>query len=132
MGGNCSRAGLSMKRSVAIATVAATTLFILTAGGIAAQAATTFKVTRFDDPAPGACTASNCSLREAILAANSNPGTDTIQVPAGLYTLTIPGELPITDGVVIEKTGSGTAATVNANGTITGARAFKVSTVGCQ
>jgi len=116
-----------MKRSLTFATVAATTLFILTAGGVPAEASTTFKVTRFDDPVPGSCLAGNCSLREAIMAANANPGTDTIQVPAGLYTLTVPGELPITDSVVIEKTGSGSTATVNANGTITGARAFEIT-----
>lgn len=128
MNGIRSWAGLfSMKRSLIFATVAATTLFILTANGIRAEAAATFKVTRFDDPTPGSCVAGNCSLREAILAANANPGTDTIQVPAGTYRLSIPDELDITDSVVIEKTGTGTAATVNADGTVTGVRAFEIS-----
>ena len=31
------------------------------------------------------------SLREAIICANVTPGADTITVPAGTYTLTIPG-----------------------------------------
>jgi hypothetical protein len=31
------------------------------------------------------------SLREAVTAANADPGPDTIVVPAGVYRLTIPG-----------------------------------------
>lgn len=53
--------------------------------------AVTFVVTRLDDPLPNGCTAGDCSLREAALAANANDpfaGTDTIQLSAGTYTLT--------------------------------------------
>jgi CSLREA domain-containing protein len=59
------------------------------------------------------------SLREAIIEANANPGTDTIIVPAGTYDLTIPGagetagqtgDLDITDSVMIE--GAGAASTI--------------------
>ena len=32
----------------------------------------------------------DCSLREAVLKANPTPGTDTIMLAAGTYTLTIP------------------------------------------
>jgi CSLREA domain-containing protein len=39
----------------------------------------------------GACTPQDCSLREAILAANQNPGEDVILLHAGTYTLSIPG-----------------------------------------
>jgi CSLREA domain-containing protein len=35
----------------------------------------TFAVTRFDDPPPDGCATNGCSLREAVIAANSNPGT---------------------------------------------------------
>ena len=49
-----------------------------------------FAVTRGDDPSPGPCNAGDCSLREAVLAANAAPGS-TITLPAGTYTLTIPG-----------------------------------------
>jgi len=47
-----------------------------------------------NDPAYQACTsaANDCSLRGAISRANANPATTfTILVPAGIYTLTIPG-----------------------------------------
>lgn len=58
--------------------------------------ADTITVTRTDDPAGPvdgrACIPStDCSLRGAILAANANPGTDTINLPAGTYTLEIAG-----------------------------------------
>ncbi len=52
----------------------------------AAAAATTFHVTRTDDPLPGACNA-DCTLREAVIAANSGAGRDTIALPAGTYRL---------------------------------------------
>jgi hypothetical protein len=51
----------------------------------------------------------DCSLCEAVRAANASPGTDTIVIPAGTYILTIIGEdddanagdLDITDSVVL-------------------------------
>jgi CSLREA domain-containing protein len=74
----------------------------------------------YEDPGPGA----GCSLREAITAANwdtgfggcqAGSGTDTVLLPAGTYTLTIPGndedynvsgDLDIFDDLQLE--GSGT------------------------
>jgi CSLREA domain-containing protein/uncharacterized repeat protein (TIGR01451 family) len=50
--------------------------------------AATYTVTKTADTADGVCDA-DCSLREAIMAANANAGADTIIVPAGTYTLTI-------------------------------------------
>jgi CSLREA domain-containing protein len=47
----------------------------------------TFTVTKTADTADGACDA-DCSLREAVLAANATPGADTVAVPGGTYTLT--------------------------------------------
>jgi CSLREA domain-containing protein len=49
-------------------------------------------VTKQSDTDDGACTEEDCSLREAVLAANASPEADTIFVPAGLYVLTLHGE----------------------------------------
>ena len=45
------------------------------------------------NPGDGVCADINnkCSLRAAIMEANAFPGTDTIMVPNGTYTLTIAG-----------------------------------------
>ena len=54
--------------------------------------AATYTVTRFDDPTPGTCDPGDCSLREAISAANAdgyNP--DIIELAQGTYTLSIFG-----------------------------------------
>lgn len=72
----------------AIAAIVALTLIAITPAGVPAGGP--FTVTRGDDPEPNQCLASDCSLREAIIAANGNPGGDTVVVPAGVYTLSIP------------------------------------------
>ena len=54
-----------------------------------AQAAT-FTVTKTADTNDSVCDA-DCSLREAVIAANTTSDTDTIAVPAGTYTLTLIG-----------------------------------------
>lgn len=96
--------------------------------------AATFTVDRVDDPgvagqvdpAAALCTvaANDCSLRGAVRLANTTPGADTITVPAGTYTLTIPGrgedaalkgDLDITESVTI--TGAGAATTIIQGGT---------------
>ena len=73
----------------------------------------TFAVTKTADTNDGTCD-SDCSLREAIVAANAAADADTINVPAGAYTLTIAGmledagatgDLDITESVTI--TGAG-------------------------
>src|SRR6476661_3613026 len=51
-----------------------------------ANGASTFKPTRFDDPAPGSCLPRDCSLREAVIAANAAGGS-TIVLKAGIYSL---------------------------------------------
>ncbi|MBN2084130.1 MAG: CSLREA domain-containing protein [Anaerolineales bacterium] len=48
-------------------------------------------VTKTADTNDGACTGADCSLREAVIRANTCPGTQTIRVPAGTYTLTRAG-----------------------------------------
>ncbi len=63
------------------------------------------------------------SLREAIIQSNATPGPNTIIVPAGTYTLTIPGsgetggqtgDLDVTNSVTIQGAGSGSTI-VNGN-----------------
>ncbi len=68
-------------------------LLLLTSIGIPTGTASSasFNVSRFDDPIPGGCDPGDCSLREAILAANSSVGVDTIDLPAGTYSLSITG-----------------------------------------
>lgn len=53
----------------------------------------TFEPTRFDDPPPGKCKPGDCSLREAFIAANKEPGADAIKLGDGTYKLTIPETL---------------------------------------
>lgn len=50
--------------------------------------AATYPVTRFDDPIPNGCLRFDCSLREAVIAANATPVADVIALQAGTYTLT--------------------------------------------
>lgn len=86
---------------------------------------TTFTVTKTADTNDGTCNG-DCSLREAITAANANgAGADSITVPAGTYTLTIAGtgedanatgDLDITAEVTIN--GAGAGSTIIQAGTI--------------
>lgn len=52
-----------------------------------AHAFNTYTVTRTDDPAPNGCQADDCSLREAVLAANVSAGFDSVVLAAGTYVL---------------------------------------------
>jgi len=49
-----------------------------------------YTVTKTEDTADGSCD-SDCSLREAIIAANTKPGKETIIVSPGTYSLSIAG-----------------------------------------
>lgn len=70
-----------------------------------------FPVTRMDDPEPpGVCGVGDCSLREAILAANALVGPDLITLPPGAYNVNGPGayedaaafgDLDVTDDLTI-------------------------------
>src|SRR5262245_31427452 len=90
----------------------------------ASLSAKTFPVNSTTDavdsiPGDGVCAAAGgaCTLRAAIQEANALAGADTIIVPAGTYTLTIPGrgetaagagDLDITDNLTINGAGSAT------------------------
>jgi parallel beta helix pectate lyase-like protein len=90
---------------VAIFTFTSFSLFGATAHAL------TFNVSRNDDPAPDGCISGvDCSLREAVIAANANAGPDTIVLQAGTtYILSIPGtggaeegDLDVTESLTIQ------------------------------
>ncbi|MCP4549203.1 MAG: CSLREA domain-containing protein, partial [bacterium] len=64
-------------------------LLLLGSMAVALDAAT-FTVTKETDD-NGPCAVDDCTLREAIIASNNNPGFDTILIPGGTYVLSIPG-----------------------------------------
>jgi CSLREA domain-containing protein len=76
--------------------------------------ATTFPVTKIADTNDGTCDP-DCSLREAIDAANTNPGADDVPVPAGTYLLTL-GQLVVSDDVSIAGAGQ-TSTIIDGNAT---------------
>src|SRR5215510_4109048 len=75
-------------------------------GAVCIAHGTTFTVTKTADTNDGFCDA-DCSLREAIIAANNNPGQDTIAfaIASGVQTISPLTALPsITDAVIIDGT----------------------------
>ncbi len=76
----------------------------------------TFLVTKTTDTADGACDA-DCSLREAVIAANLTSEADTIELPEGTYTLSLSavgvgldeesGDLDVLNPLTIVGTGLG-------------------------
>ncbi len=73
---------------------------------ILTMASQTFTVNSTNDNDDGTCDSTHCSLREAINAANSNPGPDTIAFNisgAGPHTITVGSALPtITEAMTID------------------------------
>jgi CSLREA domain-containing protein len=89
--------------SISRCLVPAALLFGLTA----ALSAATFTVNSAADTDDGVCNAASCTLREAINAANANPGTDTIRFSIGTGAKTIAplSSLPaITEPVTLDGT----------------------------
>jgi CSLREA domain-containing protein len=84
---NLKMARIDLLRFVLIALLACGALLIHAPPARAA----TFIVTRTDDPAPNGCVPADCSLREAIIAANAATGTDSVSLPFGTYLLAITG-----------------------------------------
>jgi len=77
--------------------------------------ATSLTVNKVNDTADGSCDVIDCSLREAVIAANLSPGDDTITLPSGLYLLSLvgqgedlaaTGDLDITDNITLIGAGS--------------------------
>ncbi|MEO8275830.1 MAG: choice-of-anchor Q domain-containing protein [Thermoanaerobaculia bacterium] len=66
-------------------------LLLLLLGSAAPASAFDFIVTRYNDPAPDGCLPDDCSLREAVIAANATSDADRILLSAGVYTLTLFG-----------------------------------------
>ena len=100
-------------------------LAVLLLGATSAHART-YVVTLKTDNKPGACTKSDCTLREAVIAANKHHGADTVVLPSRKrYVLSIPstgedkaanGDLDITSGrLKVVHPGRGTA-TIDAKG----------------
>lgn len=113
--GVSARVGTCRSRLAAAAAVLWVALVACLAPGTL-QAAT-FNVTKTADTNDGTCDA-DCSLREAIVAANALAGSDTVVVPAGTYSLTrtgnddnsANGDLDITSVMTI--TGAGAGSTI--------------------
>lgn len=99
-------------------------LWSLGAGVVPAARAAGFTVTKFDDSNDDVCD-EDCSLREAIRAANAAAGPDTITLGSGVFSLTLSGanedlatsgDLDITEPLTI--TGAGPGQTIIDGGAI--------------
>ncbi|HYX19586.1 MAG TPA: CSLREA domain-containing protein, partial [Thermoanaerobaculia bacterium] len=77
------------------------------AGGAGVAVGATFTVNSNADTDDGVCNAANCTLREAIEAANATPGPDDIHfaIGSGAKTIALLSPLPtITDPVTLDAT----------------------------
>jgi CSLREA domain-containing protein len=74
-----------------------------------------FTVTTTQDRAT-VCKLGDCSLREAVMAANACPGRNLINVPAGRYKLTLGHDLEITEEVTIIGAGRDTTVVEDVSG----------------
>lgn len=93
----------------------------LAAAGTVPARADVFNVTKIADTADGACN-QDCSLREAVTAANAATGADVILLPAGTYQL-FTGSLALTDDLTVLGSGAN-ATTVDGGGQ---SRVFEVA-----
>src|SRR5262245_16406695 len=107
----------------------------LVAGGLAvaallaapsAASGVTYHPTRTDDPSPNGCKKKNCSLREAVIAANANGGGKIVLRPDKRYVLSrkgsgedaaLTGDLDVYGLLEVTTKGRrGPMATIDANG----------------
>ncbi|HYO61025.1 MAG TPA: choice-of-anchor Q domain-containing protein [Actinomycetota bacterium] len=77
--------GRVFRVAVAVATMAAAAAVSVTTAH-----AGFFSVTTQTDHVPGACDSTDCTLREAVIAANATPEGDVINLQPGTYVLSIP------------------------------------------
>ena len=91
--------------------------------GNAAAAGNSYVPNKTGDHPPNGCTHRDCTLREAVIAANAHPGRDTILLARTTYDLSIPrtgeddpntGDLDVSDPLVIKHKGKGRAV-IDAN-----------------
>ena len=91
----------------------------LPSGSVQAETEATFNVTKTADTNDGTCSPTDCSLREAIIAANATAAADTINLPAGAYVLSIAGadeelaatgDLDVTRPLTLTGAGRGTTS----------------------
>jgi CSLREA domain-containing protein len=80
----------SLRRTTLGWTVLALALLLQACAG-QSQSEADLYVTKTDDTFDGACLPRDCSLREAVAAANAAPGPNTIHVPAGDFRLSLAG-----------------------------------------
>ena len=102
-------------------------LLLILPAFFAAVNAATFTVTRSDDRNNATCVVGDCSLREAIKAANLAAGSDSINF-AGVNSIQLTSALPDISSVISIQGGSGvTVAGDKANSTF---RPFRVGGIG--
>lgn len=102
------------RRPLSTLILVALLLSALLSGAARPVLAATYTVTKFTDSNDGVCD-TDCSLREAIIAANQTAGVDVINLPAGTYALTLGGydntsaggDLDILTEVTLNGIGSG-------------------------
>lgn len=122
-----------MRFAAALGVIALAATTGLVAAGSASAAPLSLVVNSASDAGTGGCTASECTLREALEAANTNPGPDTISFSVGgggHQRISVASFLPsLVEPVVLDATtqpGFSGAPLIEVTGTIAAGTAFEV------